>query len=104
MARNQLDDQAAESLSALTQCYGDITELDKMTDKLQNFPEVIKEINYLKNIAGYLQQRYPALTLHVDLADVHGYGYHNGFIFSAYVEGVWQAIARGGRYDSFVVI
>ncbi len=101
ITRNQLDAKAAESLLALTQCYGDITELDKMADKLQKFPEVIKEINYLKNIAGCLQQRYPALTLHIDLADVYGYGYHNGFIFSAYVEGVWQAIARGGRYDSF---
>ena len=35
----------------------------------------------------------------VDLADLRGYGYHNGAMFAAYAGGQAQAIALGGRYD-----
>ena len=41
----------------------------------------------------------PDLTLRFDLAELAGYGYHNGPVFSAYHADVGQALARGGRYD-----
>ena len=34
-----------------------------------------------------------------DLAELAGYGYHNGPVFSAYQAAQGRAIARGGRYD-----
>jgi ATP phosphoribosyltransferase regulatory subunit len=37
--------------------------------------------------------------LMIDLADLGGYAYHSGVMFSAYVDGVPNAVARGGRYD-----
>jgi ATP phosphoribosyltransferase regulatory subunit len=37
--------------------------------------------------------------LHFDLAELRGYGYHTGLLFSAYVAGHGQAVAQGGRYD-----
>ena len=36
----------------------------------------------------------------IDLADMHGYHYHSGIMFAAYIPGLPNAIARGGRYDS----
>ncbi|MBX3592226.1 MAG: ATP phosphoribosyltransferase regulatory subunit [Burkholderiaceae bacterium] len=50
--------------------------------------------------ASPLWQRWPAVELSVDLADLRGYRYHNGITFAAYVEGLPYAIARGGRYDN----
>ena len=38
-------------------------------------------------------------ALHVDLADLTGYHYQNGAIFSVYVAGETSAIGNGGRYD-----
>jgi ATP phosphoribosyltransferase regulatory subunit len=35
----------------------------------------------------------------IDLADLRGYHYHSGVMFSAYVPGLPNAVARGGRYD-----
>lgn len=35
----------------------------------------------------------------IDLADMHGYHYHSGVMFAAYVPGLPNALARGGRYD-----
>ena len=39
------------------------------------------------------------LELSIDLADLRGYQYHSGVMFAAYVDGLPQPIARGGRYD-----
>jgi ATP phosphoribosyltransferase regulatory subunit len=39
------------------------------------------------------------LELSLDLADLRGYQYHSGVMFAAYVDGLPQPIARGGRYD-----
>jgi ATP phosphoribosyltransferase regulatory subunit len=38
-------------------------------------------------------------VLHVDLAELRGFGYHTGAIFAAYVPEHGEAIAQGGRYD-----
>jgi ATP phosphoribosyltransferase regulatory subunit len=35
----------------------------------------------------------------IDLADLHGYRYHTGITYAAYVPGVAGAALRGGRYD-----
>jgi ATP phosphoribosyltransferase regulatory subunit len=39
------------------------------------------------------------VELSIDLADLRGYQYHSGVMFAAYVDGLPQPIARGGRYD-----
>ncbi len=46
-----------------------------------------------------LLQRLPGLSLHFDLAELRGYHYHTGVVFAAFVPGLGQEIARGGRYD-----
>ncbi len=38
-------------------------------------------------------------SIGIDLADLRGYHYHSGMVFSAYHEGSHDAIALGGRYD-----
>ena len=34
-----------------------------------------------------------------DLAELHGYHYQTGVVFAAFVPGLGQEVARGGRYD-----
>jgi ATP phosphoribosyltransferase regulatory subunit len=43
--------------------------------------------------------QHPEVALYVDLAELRGYAYHTGMMFSAYVPGYGQALAKGGRYD-----
>ena len=38
-------------------------------------------------------------ALYFDLAELSGYHYYTGVVFSAFVPGHGRAIARGGRYD-----
>jgi ATP phosphoribosyltransferase regulatory subunit len=37
--------------------------------------------------------------LSFDLADLRGYAYYSGAMFSVYAKGAADALARGGRYD-----
>ena len=38
-------------------------------------------------------------ALHIDLADLRGYHYQNGAIFSVFTAGEPIAVGNGGRYD-----
>ncbi|MFO1372358.1 MAG: ATP phosphoribosyltransferase regulatory subunit [Candidatus Competibacteraceae bacterium] len=53
----------------------------------------------LRRLVAALQRQWPALPIHVDLAELRGYHYHSGVVFAAYVPGQGQAVAQGGRYD-----
>jgi ATP phosphoribosyltransferase regulatory subunit len=39
------------------------------------------------------------LPVYIDLAELRGYRYYTGVVFSAFVSGQGQAVAQGGRYD-----
>jgi ATP phosphoribosyltransferase regulatory subunit len=53
----------------------------------------------LTRLAERLEQRYPQVTLHLDLAELRGYDYHTGVVFAAYGPASAGALALGGRYD-----
>lgn len=66
-------------------------EVDAALDELARLAEALARMN-----AG----NGPAVEVAVDLADARGYRYHGGVIFAAYVDGVPDAVGRGGRYDN----
>jgi ATP phosphoribosyltransferase regulatory subunit len=61
--------------------------------------EVTGAVDALEALADLVSERCPAITLRFDLAELAGYGYHNGPVFSAYHADRGAALARGGRYD-----
>ncbi len=56
-------------------------------------------IDALAELADLVLAAAPDAELRFDLAELAGYGYHNGPVFSAYHAQVGRALARGGRYD-----
>lgn len=99
--RNQLPAIYGKLLVEMTNLYGSEDTLAQAKACFADYPSVLHEINRLADIANALKKQHSDVCIHIDLSDVYGYGYHNGLIFSAYVDGVWKSIARGGRYDSF---
>lgn len=61
--------------------------------------EVRQALATLGQLAAALERRLPELPITFDLAELRGYRYHTGVVFSAYVPGQGQAVAQGGRYD-----
>ena len=60
---------------------------------------VLGALDELETLAELVQSRCPGARLRFDLAELVGYGYHNGAVFSAYHADHGRALARGGRYD-----
>lgn len=83
------------ALLALPGLYGDIdviTAARKTLPALPGIARALDELHALAQLAG-------TANVTIDLADLRGYHYHSGVMFAAYVPGLPNAVARGGRYD-----
>ncbi|VVE39817.1 ATP phosphoribosyltransferase regulatory subunit [Pandoraea cepalis] len=88
-----------DALLALTTLYGEPAEtLARARKALPDLPGVRAALDDLAYLAAAQSKDGPAV-LSIDLADLRGYQYHSGVMFAAYVDGIPNAIARGGRYD-----
>lgn len=101
---DQPDSPARRALQALPGLFGPAqTVLARARASLLARPAVLTALNQLEQLAGAPQLvSRPDLSVEIalDLGDARGYRYHSGVVFSAYVEGVPNAIGRGGRYDN----
>ena len=87
-----------DALMALPTLYGPADEvLAAASARLPDTPAIR---NALAALAALAQSGAPQVeALHIDLADLTGYHYHNGPIFSVFTAGEPNAIGTGGRYD-----
>ena len=61
--------------------------------------DVQQALDNLEQIARLAQRKMPEIALHFDLAELRGYQYYTGVVFSAFIPGQGHAVAQGGRYD-----
>ncbi len=90
-----VDEPYRSALLRLPELYGGGEVLDIVAAELPRLPEIVSALETMR----VLQVSLPELPLSFDLADMRGYDYHNGIVFSAYFPGFPGAIAQGGRYD-----
>lgn len=87
-----------DALVALPTLYGPADEvLRAARTALPDTPAIANALATLDALAADVAPRVDAL--HVDLADLRGYHYHNGPIFSVFTAGETDAVGNGGRYD-----
>ncbi|CAG4896326.1 ATP phosphoribosyltransferase regulatory subunit [Paraburkholderia gardini] len=84
-----------DALRVLPTLYGDASVLTEARACLPATPEIARALDDL----AFLAAQVDGAEVMIDLADLRGYAYHSGVMFSAYVDGVPNAVARGGRYD-----
>lgn len=97
---NVEDTHLQSMLRSLVELAGDASVLARAKTVLASAPPaVLSALADLEQIAAALSQSNPQVTLYFDLGELRGYHYHTGPVFSAYVPGVGQAVANGGRYD-----
>jgi ATP phosphoribosyltransferase regulatory subunit len=90
-----MSDVARDALRALPALYGDASVLAVARQRLPNLPAIASALDDLEFLVAQVEDA----EVTIDLADLRGYAYHSGVMFSAYVDGVPNAVARGGRYD-----
>lgn len=92
---NKYDSTTRNALLALLGLYGDgavIARARTVLPPLSGIAHALDELAALVQLAGNA-------NVTVDLADLRGYQYESGAMFAAYVPGLPNAVARGGRYD-----
>ncbi|MEK6551723.1 MAG: ATP phosphoribosyltransferase regulatory subunit [Pseudomonadota bacterium] len=90
---------AREWLMSLLELNGGLEVLADARRRLKKAPAaVMSAIDNLEAIAGRLSTE-SGVPLHVDLAELSGYRYYTGAVFSVFVPGHGRAVCRGGRYD-----
>ncbi|MFU8814119.1 MAG: ATP phosphoribosyltransferase regulatory subunit [Pseudomonadales bacterium] len=90
----------ADQVARLPTLMGRRSVLDDARKALAESPAAVgAALNALDTLADLVASRCPEVELRFDLAELAGYGYHNGPVFSAFQLHHGSAIARGGRYD-----
>jgi ATP phosphoribosyltransferase regulatory subunit len=101
LAGSKIDRKLAKCLAQLPNLHGDANVLKQAARLLKGIaPAIDAALANLLEIATAVGERFPGLNLFFDLCELGGYEYHTGVIFSAYVAGHGEAIAKGGRYDA----
>ena len=96
----QVKEPVCSQISALVSLNGDTRALELAVSSLSKAPESVKRaLDELKTVVVNIAERLPDVPLYFDLAELSGYGYYTGVVFSAFVPGHGRAIAKGGRYD-----
>jgi len=83
------------ALRRLPRLYGGPEVLEQARHALPDLPQIHAALDDLDVLARSVK----GAAISIDLAELRGYQYHSGVVFAAYVDGVPNAIARGGRYD-----
>lgn len=95
-----LSRELADMLKALCGLCGGPEVLERARTLLLSAPRAVREaLEQLQYLADILGERYPHIPVYFDLSELRGYNYHTGVVFAAFVPGVGQSIAQGGRYD-----
>ena len=94
-----LPDKQAEQLRGLAMLHGGSDVLARGRALFSDIPPALEAIDSLEGLAAALTARMPDVAFYFDLAELRGYHYHTGLVFSALVQEHGQALASGGRYD-----
>ncbi|MFY8183004.1 MAG: ATP phosphoribosyltransferase regulatory subunit, partial [Polynucleobacter sp.] len=95
-----LPQPVGQALMALTELSGPATEVLLRARKVLPSNALVGDaLSLLERLTNAIALMPSAPEVSIDLADLRGYQYHSGMMFTAYVDALSQPIARGGRYD-----
>lgn len=89
---------AKAMLAALADLNGGTETLMRARELLKAAPPAVQvALINLERVADAMA--HAGVPVYIDLAELRGYRYYTGVVFSAFVSGQGQAVAQGGRYD-----
>ena len=94
---NGLDSALRQALCCLTELNGDFGVLDEAEKRLPASEAIRQALHDLRTVSQKLNDLDVGICF--DLAELRGYQYHSGIVFSAYARGCAGPLAMGGRYD-----
>lgn len=108
-ARNEVDDLLAAGegppagkrlLASLLDLTGGTEVLARAREIFADAPATVREaLDYLDTVTRLMRRACPDIEPNFDLAELSGYRYYTGMVFSVFAPGHGRALAKGGRYD-----
>ena len=90
----------AKMLIRLPSLMGGIDVLVKVREALKDGPpDVLAALVQLEELVALVTAQNDDVVVRIDVAELSGYGYHNGPVFAVYHPEHGKALAQGGRYD-----
>ena len=86
------------SLITLCDMYGKKDIIKKAKEEFSHIENSKDCLDHLEAIVEEIEEK-QEMNLHIDLGEIQGFKYHNGFVFSAYSNSAGYVLAKGGRYD-----
>jgi ATP phosphoribosyltransferase regulatory subunit len=100
LAGSEAPASAKRMIAGLLDLCGGPEVLAQARAQLKGAPAEVKQaLTELETVAARVARKPGTPALYFDLAELSGYRYYTGVVFSAFVPGHGRAIARGGRYD-----
>ncbi len=100
VTEQNLSSSITDMLLALPALSGSVDVIKTAKSSLKDAGKLVLDaLDHLQNISELLSSTFPDLTLHIDLAEMRGYAYHTGMMYTVYLPGRGACIAQGGRYD-----
>jgi len=93
----KLEPVVQQALLALTDLNGGSEVLQAAQTRLPQQAEIKLALQDLRRVAQQLEKTGAGVSF--DLAELRGYHYHSGLVFTAYAQGCAGPLAMGGRYD-----
>lgn len=87
--------QVRQALVHLPQMYGDVGVIAQAQKLLSFSAPALEALKRLEHFARSLD----GVRVSIDLSDLGDYAYYSGLRFGIFVDGVSDALVRGGRYD-----
>jgi ATP phosphoribosyltransferase regulatory subunit len=88
-----------EMLVNLPSLMGDVSVISEARKALTKGPRRIQDfLDEIEELASAIARK-NSIDLKIDVAELSGFGYHNGPVFAVYHPRRGKALARGGRYD-----
>lgn len=91
--------QLARAIVGMLDLNGGPEVLSAARKMFSAWPQALEAIADLEAIARRVNAASPEADVCFDLAELGGYHYYTGAMFSAFVPGRGRAVAKGGRYD-----
>ena len=95
----KINDNSSKAMLDLVDLHGDVTVLN---DAMHSFGKLSSNItNCITEVKALTESisDQSDVSINIDLAELRGYNYHTGMIYTAFVPNEGKGIAFGGRYD-----
>lgn len=97
---SNMSKETRHALMSLIDLNGGAEVLREARQHLQSAPPTVQQaLDNLEAVADAVTRKMPNLALYFDLAELTGYRYYTGVVFSAFVPAYGRPVAHGGRYD-----